>query len=60
MMVKEIDVIELIKSRRFFKLALKHLLTKEVRMQLKERSRYLCIDPDKETTNSSNDRSSST
>ena len=59
MMVKEIDVIELIKSRRFFKLALKHLLTKEVRMQLKERSRYICINPDKETTSASNDGGSS-
>ena len=58
-MEKEIDIIELIKSRRFFKLALKHLLTKEMRMQLKERSRYLLIDPEKETTSTSIERSNS-
>ena len=46
-MDREIDIIELIKSRRFIKIALKHLLTKEKRIELKERSRYLCINPER-------------
>ena len=47
-MNKEIDIIELIKSRRFLKIAIKKLLSDQFRMKLKQRSRYECIDPDKE------------
>ena len=47
-MNQEIDIIEMIKSRRYFKLALRELLPSKVRMDLKQRSRYLLIDPDKE------------
>ena len=47
-MDREVDIIELIKSSRFIKIALKHLLTNKKRMELKERSRYLCINPDHE------------
>ena len=43
---QEIDIIELIKSRRYFKMALRHLLPPKVRMELKERSRYISVDPD--------------
>ena len=43
-MSKETDIIEMIKSRRYFNLALKKLLSTKERMTLKERSRYLCID----------------
>ena len=45
-MDKEIDIIEMIKSRRFFKLAFRKLLSDKDRMDLKERSRYIIIDPD--------------
>ena len=37
----------MIKSRRYFNLALKKLLSFEERTKLKEQSRYFCIDPDK-------------
>ena len=46
-MSKETDIVEVIKSRRYFNLALKKLLSTKERMKLKERSRYFCIDPDK-------------
>ena len=45
-MNKEIDIIEMIKSRRFFKLAFRELLPASKRMELKEKSRYLMVDPD--------------
>ena len=45
-MDREIDIIELIKSQRYFKLVIKHLLSPEMRMKIKERSRYIRIDPD--------------
>ena len=45
-MDKEIDIIEMIKSRRFFKMALRKLLSDKERMDLKDRSRYIMIDPD--------------
>ena len=44
-MSQETDIIDMIKSIRFFKLALKKLLSKEERMKLKERGRYRFIDP---------------
>ena len=44
--MKEINIIEIVKSRRFFNQALKFLLSKKKRMELKERSRYISIDPD--------------
>ena len=46
-LMKEINIIEIVKSRRFFKKALKLLLSKKKRMELKERSRYISIDPKK-------------
>ena len=45
-MDKEINIIDIIKSRRFFTLALRKLLSYKDRMDLKERSRYIIIDPD--------------
>ena len=44
-MQKETDIIEMIKSRRYLKLALRKLLTLKQRMHLKQKSRYLCVDP---------------
>ena len=46
-MDKEIDIVELIKSRRFFKIAIKKLFSDSARMEIKQKSRYECIDPDK-------------
>jgi len=46
-MVTETNIIEIIKSRRYFAKAFKALLTKRQRLQMKEKSRYLYIDPDK-------------
>ena len=45
-MDQEIDIIEMIKSRRFYKMAFRKLLSDKERMDLKERSRYIMIDPD--------------
>lgn len=42
----EVDIIEMIKIVRYTKMALRHLLPADVRMDLKQRSRYICIDPD--------------
>ena len=42
----EIDIIEMIKKGRYVNMALKLLLTSEQRMNLKQKSRYICIDPD--------------
>ena len=44
--MREINIIEIIKSRRIFMNALKMLLTKKQRMKLKETSRYISINPD--------------
>ena len=46
-MEKETDIIEMIKLMRFFKLAIRKLMQeKKHRMELKERSRYMSINPD--------------
>ena len=36
----------MIKSIRYFKLAIRKLLPKKVRMELKERTRYISVNPD--------------
>ena len=43
---QEINMIEFVKSRRYFKKALKFLLTKKKRKELKEKTRYIAVDPD--------------
>ena len=42
----EVDIIEMIKTGRYVKMALRNLLASDVRMDLKQRSRYIMIDPD--------------
>ena len=42
----ETNIIEIIKSRRYFNAALRFLMTKKQRLRLKERGRYIVIDPD--------------
>ena len=44
---KEINIIEMVKDWRYFKTALNSLIVDEKkRYDLKERSRYICINPD--------------
>lgn len=44
-MNKETNIIDIIKSRRFFEAAIRKLLSREQIDVLKERSRYITIDP---------------
>ena len=44
---KEINIIEIIKSRRYFESAIKFLLTEKQRMDLKQKARYIAIDPNR-------------
>ena len=43
---KEVDIFTMIKSRRYFHMALRYLLPKQVRLDLKRVSHYVVIDPD--------------
>lgn len=47
-LMKEANIIEIIKSRRYFNNAFKVLLSEKQQLDLKERSRYLSIDPDQD------------
>lgn len=47
MLEKETNIIEIVKSRRYLSEAVRLLLSKEQRKKLKERSRYLIVNPDK-------------
>ena len=42
---KEINIIEIVKSWRYFESALRFLLPEKKRLDFKERSRYIAIDP---------------
>lgn len=43
---KEINIIEMVKSWRYFEQALKYLLPEKQRLDFKERARYMTINPD--------------
>ena len=45
-MEKETNIIEQIKTRRYFNTALRTILSKEVRMKLKKKARYTVVNPD--------------
>ena len=45
-MEKEIDIVELVKHRRYVKLALRKLLSPAQRMDMKMRTRYRSVEPD--------------
>ena len=45
-MAMETDIIVLMKTLRFVKMAFRHLIPAKLRMDLKERSRYLSINPE--------------
>ena len=45
LLAREINIIDIIKSRRLIHRALRELLTKSQRVRLQERARYLDIDP---------------
>ena len=46
---KEIDIIRIIKRQRYIYMAIKSLLTADQRKLLKERGKFIAIDPDCET-----------
>ena len=46
-MQRETNILEIVKSRRYFNAALRFLLTKKQRMKIKERGRYTVINPDR-------------
>ena len=48
---KEINIIEIVKSWRYFERALHYLLPEKKRLDFKERARYIAINPDPEDTN---------
>ena len=43
---KEINILDIVKSWRYFDSALRFLLPEGKRMDLKERARYIAINPD--------------
>ena len=43
----ETNIIKIVESRRYFQTALKFLLSKKNRKLMKERSRYITVDPDR-------------
>ena len=42
----EMNMVEFIKQQRYFSAAIRRLLSKEERLELKENTRYLTVDPD--------------
>ena len=44
---KEIDLIKLVQSKRYFHWALKHLLDPPIRKELKQRSKLVSLDSDR-------------
>ena len=47
-MDEEINIVEIIKSLRYFNMALRLLLTKSQQSEIKEKSRFIIINPDKD------------
>ena len=50
---KEVNIIEIVKSWRYYERCLKYLLPEKTRMDFKERSRYITINPDPKAENKS-------
>ena len=46
---KEVNIIEIVKSWRYFQRAIRFLLTENKSLDLKERARYITVDPDLDT-----------
>ena len=42
----EMNMVEFIKQQRYFSAAIRRLLSKEERLELKENTRYLTVDPE--------------
>ena len=58
MLLSETNIIDIVKQIRFFKLALKQLLTSDQIEELKEKSHIISIDPDeKEEENEKEEKS---
>ena len=45
-MLSETNIVKIVESRRYFLTAFKFLLSKKNRKLMKERSRYITVDPD--------------
>ena len=43
---KEVNIIEIVKSWRYYQSAIRYLLDERTRLDLKERARYITVDPD--------------
>ena len=43
---KEINIIEMVKSWRYFERSIRYLIPEKQRLDFKERSRYIAVDPD--------------
>ena len=43
---QEINIVEVVKSWRYMERALNYLISKEMRLQMKEKARYVVIDPE--------------
>ena len=54
-MEDEINIMEIVKSRRYFKNALRILLPREQRLSMREKSNYICIDPSDDETRAEDD-----
>ena len=44
---REVNIVDIVKTQRFFKAAFKYLLPAQVMKKLKEHGRYIVIDPEK-------------
>ena len=51
--MSEINIIEIVKSWRYYESALRYLLPEKQRLDFKERSRYIAIDPDEDAKSQS-------
>ena len=51
-MDREIDIVESVKMRRYFKMALAKLIPEKERKEMQEQCRYLSINPDDKETHS--------
>ena len=54
LMDDEINIIEIVKSRRYFKNAMQFLLPREKRLEFRERGDYLIVDPSDSDSNLGN------
>ena len=54
-MLSETNIVKIVESRRYFKEALKFLLSKENQTLMKQRSRHITVDPDNSSSSDPNE-----